>query len=577
MTQEPKTAELGQGLPPTDIHAVSVSLPKWRDATGWATKDPQVLAHLKTGYPRFYIHPFIERLATLLLQLLMKSKSVASSVGEIYGEESTAAAAAMLFPHASLGTSCRDYLQRAESNPSNKLAIFAFQVDFAGEVQNIHLRVAKSTSGAFQSLCVVVFPHDLSKEAKMFWQHTGFGVTSRHALYWLEQAPCLGEVVASIRQDGKLPLDDAKQAATKIKNRISELLSSERSTVETQDVFLYPSGMSAIAHSASALQELYKGSSDSIRVAVFGFLYVDTFKVLSKVKQIECVLYGHASPADMDQLEHDLQDGMEIHALYTEFPGNPLLGSLNLERLYKLSQRFNFHVIVDDTVGTAVNLDLAAFCDVLCTSLTKMFSGACNVMGGSLTICPNSKSKRALHSTLTSQYSDTYFPLDLLVMAQNSKDFAERVHIANGNAEAIAAKLRDHPVVDRVFYPRGSATQHLYDGYRRRRPRAREDEDGQDQAQAGYGYLLSIRFVQDSAAMAFHDALDVAKGPSLGTNFTLCCPYTVLAHASELAWASEFGVVEHLVRLSVGIERRGELEGAVDRALEAAAKAAQAE
>jgi cystathionine gamma-synthase len=249
---------------------VSVSLPKWRDVTGWATKDPQVLAHLKTGYPRFYIHPFIERLATLLLQLLIKSKSVASSVGEIYGEESRATAAAMLFPHASLGISCRDYLQRAESNPSNKLAIFTFQVDFAGEVQNVHSGVAKSTSGAFQSLCVVVFPHDLSKEAKMFWQHTGFGVTSRHALYWLERAPCLREVVASIRQDGKLPLDDAKQAATKIKNRIAELLSSESSAVKTQDVFLYPSGMSAIAHSASALQELYKGSSDSIRVAVFG-------------------------------------------------------------------------------------------------------------------------------------------------------------------------------------------------------------------------------------------------------------------------------------------------------------------
>lgn len=90
----------------------------------------------------------------------------------------------------------------------------------------------------------------------------------------------------------------------------------------------------------------------------------------------------------MDQLEHDLQGGMEIHALYTEFPGNPLLGSLDLERLYKLSQRFNFHVIVDDTVGTAVNLDLAPFCDVLCTSLTKMFSGACNVMGRQLDYLP---------------------------------------------------------------------------------------------------------------------------------------------------------------------------------------------
>jgi cystathionine gamma-synthase len=253
---------------------------------------------------------------------------------------------------------------------------------------------------------------------------------------------------------------------------------------------------------------------------------------------------------------------MHVHAFYTEFPGNPLLGSLDLERVYQLSRRFNFHVVVDDTVGTAVNLDLAPFCDIICTSLTKMFSGACNVMGGCVTISPGCMSKAALHAILTSQDTNSYFPLDVLVMAENSRDFVERVHVANGNAEAIVAKLRNHPVVDRVFYPKGSATQHLYERYQRRGPAGRA---------AGYGYLLSIRFVRDSAAVAFHDALDVAKGPSLGTNFTLCCPYTLLAHASELDWAAEFGVVEYLVRLSVGIEKREELEHIVERALEAAA------
>ena len=33
-----------------------------------------------------------------------------------------------------------------------------------------------------------------------------------------------------------------------------------------------------------------------------------------------------------------------------------------------------------------------------------------------------------------------------------------------------------------------------------------------------------------SLEAAFFDALEVQKGPSLGTNFTLACPYTVLAH-----------------------------------------------
>jgi cystathionine gamma-synthase len=37
-------------------------------------------------------------------------------------------------------------------------------------------------------------------------------------------------------------------------------------------------------------------------------------------------------------------------------------------------------------------------------------------------------------------------------------------------------------------------------------------------------YIMSI-YLQ-----AFFDALDTHKGPSLGTNFTLACPYTLLAH-----------------------------------------------
>jgi len=46
----------------------------------------------------------------------------------------------------------------------------------------------------------------------------------------------------------------------------------------------------------------------------------------------------------------------------------------------------------------------------------------------------------------------------------------------------------------------------------------------------------------------------VNKGPSLGTNFTLVCPYTLLAHYCELDWAASFGVPGHLIRVSVGLE-----------------------
>jgi cystathionine gamma-synthase len=70
----------------------------------------------------------------------------------------------------------------------------------------------------------------------------------------------------------------------------------------------------------------------------------------------------------------------------------------------------------------------------------------------------------------------------------------------------------------------------------------------------GYGGLFSIVLQTKEQARLFFDELGVYKGPSLGTNFTLACPYTLIAHYTELDWAESFGVSPHLIRISVGLE-----------------------
>ena len=289
---------------------------------------------------------------------------------------------------------------------------------------------------------------------------------------------------------------------------------------------------------------------------IFSFLYVDTFKLLSKIHDFDCVLYGHASSMDLDRLECDLKNGMKIQALYTEFPGNPLMISPDLERLGALSSTYGFLLVVDETIGTSVNVSLIPHCDILCTSLTKMFSGGCNVMGGSVTLNPRSSWYSRLRRAFLDRPTCPYFCHDTLIMERNSTDFPVRVAKASSNAAHIATILRGHSSVANVFYPKGSPSQSTYDRYRR---------EGQ-----GYGFMISVQFKEPAGAVAFHDAFHVAKGPSLGTNFTLCCAYTLLAHYRELEWAAEFGVTEYLVRISVGIEDVEELESVVAAALNAA-------
>ncbi|KAG6276720.1 hypothetical protein E4U47_007990 [Claviceps purpurea] len=565
------TASLGQPLPPGDPHAVSVSLPRWKDTVGWARRDPNVLSRLETGYPRFFIHGLVDKLAAHLLQWAMRTSTQWDTRPSEMSRDKNGVRSrllAMAFPHAQTACLCVEYLSSLggvdkEDRSSAPAVTLAFQVNLTGKIERISFRHNSSMHDPFKSLCVVVYPEELLKEAKAFWQHTGFGLSSRHAEYWRANASFLRQETGS--EDEKpimLPsVSDSQDAADTIRQRIADLYTSPWRLVQINDVLLYPSGMSAIASSASAICNLQPDSSERFRVAVFGFLYVDTFKVFTKVHKFDYKLYGHASASDMDQLERDLRGGMRIHALYTEFPGNPLLGSLNLHHLHALSQQYDFYLVVDDTVGTAINLDLTPFCDMLCTSLTKMFSGSCNVMGGSVTLSPRCRSRDALRSALMSQYLDTYFPGDVLVMEANSRDFAQRMSVANANAEALADRLRRHSSVADVFYPKGSPTQYLYDRYKRA------------SVEAGYGFLLSVRFVVPAAAIAFYDALEVAKGPSLGTNFTLSCAYTWLAHAAELEWAAGFGVVEHLVRMSIGVETRQILEEKIDAALRAAEKA----
>lgn len=86
-------------------------------------------------------------------------------------------------------------------------------------------------------------------------------------------------------------------------------------------------------------------------------------------------------------------------------------------------------------------------------------------------------------------------------------------------------RVQSHSIeVKQVYYPKNSESKANYDSCRR--------PDG------GYGGLLSATFYTIEEASGFFDALATAKGPSLGTNFTLCSPYTLLAHYRELDWVS---------------------------------------
>ena len=123
------------------------------------------------------------------------------------------------------------------------------------------------------------------------------------------------------------------------------------------------------------------------------------------------------------------------------------------------------------------------------------------------------------------EYEDNYWPEDAIFMERNSRDFVARILRINVNAEAICQVLKDSPLskllvkthpcaadaqtAKEVYYPKYSPTRPFYEQCRN--------------FNGGYGGLLSVTFHSTVDAVLFFDALETAKGPSLGTNFTLRC------------------------------------------------------
>lgn len=186
----------------------------------------------------------------------------------------------------------------------------------------------------------------------------------------------------------------------------------------------------------------------------------------------------------------------------------------------------------------------------------------------SLILNPKGPQYASLNAKLVEVYEDIYFDEDAIYMERNSRDCKKRVQVINRNTEEICDFLRTRSVpggypnaaIKEVFYPKYTTAEH----YEHCRITGSSSEDG------GYGGLFSLTFTSLAASRTFFDALQCYKGPSLGTNFTLACPFTILAHYGELEWAAGYGVEEGLVRISVGLEDTHILLQSFEAALKAA-------
>ncbi|MFV0521551.1 MAG: PLP-dependent transferase [Mangrovibacterium sp.] len=292
------------------------------------------------------------------------------------------------------------------------------------------------------------------------------------------------------------------------------------------NVGLAPSGMNAVYAVLEGIQREQKSQGRDILVQL-GWLYSDTMTVVDKCsKRAKKIL----NVERLEELEGFLsENGREVSAIITEIPTNPQLRCVDLKHLRKLCDNYQIPLIVDTTIATPYLVDFIPYADVMIESLSKFASGNADVLMGAVVI--NEKlSDRHMRETIFKNLEPVYHG-DLQRMAIEVREYKGRVHKVSANAEALVAYFKRCSYVDKVFY-------HHFDGC--------------------YVGLVSVTFSTDFRSI--YDELNLPKGPSLGTEFTLAMPYTYLAHYDYVnkplgkEILSQIDLPVDLLRISVGIE-----------------------
>ena len=475
-----QAGELGQPLPDSP-HAISVALPRWRDVVGYEEKDPEVMARLSCGYPRFVIHSLVQELA----------RRIAGT------------SPCLPFPSARVAERCAEFIR------SNGQSAEVVPDPAGGPVHGV---VTDDAGYPF---------------LRAFWQHTGLIVSTRQA-----EACLRGAVVE-------------RPEAVEARRSLRQQLAGFYDCAE-DDVFLAPTGMAALF--AALLAAIRR--SPGLPTAQLGFPYVDTLKLQQKL--------GHGSTLlhNLSTIAGDLRDllaGQPLAACFCEIPGNPTLGSANLREITPILRDRRVPLIADDVVGTPFNIDLSGHATLIATSLTKYIAGTGDVMGGAVICNPRSPLYSELKPRVATGHEELLWGDDAEVIDLHARDFPKRMARHNATGLLLAERLRAHPAIERVWYPKWEFSE-VYEAVRK--------------PGGGWGSLITfLPKNAESTAPLVYDALAVCKGPSLGTVFTLACPFTLLAHYTELEWAESCGVPRNLIRISVGLEDPEDLWRRLEAAL----------
>jgi cystathionine gamma-lyase len=312
----------------------------------------------------------------------------------------------------------------------------------------------------------------------------------------------------------------------------------------------FASGLAA----TSTLLQLFDAGT---HVVAADDLYGGTFRLFDKVYRRLGFEFTYVDPmAGAKAIEEAMRPATKL--VWVETPTNPMLKIVDLAAVAAVCKKRGVMFAVDNTFMTPFNQRPIEFgADVVAHSLTKYLNGHSDVVGGAL-ICATAELRDRL-AFLQNAAGAVPSPMDSFLVMRGTKTLHVRMERHEANARAIATWLERHPQVDKVIYPGlASHPQHALAA----------------KQQTGFGAMISFVLKGGLAeSRRFLKACQIfTVAESLGGVESLIEHPAIMTHASVPPdRRAALGIVDGFIRVSVGIEDAGDLQGDLERAFKAAA------
>jgi cystathionine beta-lyase len=269
-------------------------------------------------------------------------------------------------------------------------------------------------------------------------------------------------------------------------------------------------------------------------------LYGGSYRIFKTIFEKYGLVFHFVDMTDLSKIQEKINERTRL--IWVETPTNPMMNIIDIEAVAVLAKQCGAILCVDNTFATPylqTPLDLGA--DIVMHSVTKYLGGHSDVVMGALVTKEESLAMEIYR--IQNSSGAVAGPMDSFLVLRGIKTLHLRMDRHCENGEKVAHFLKDHPRIDKVYWP----------GF----PSHPNHEVASKQMR-GFGGMISFTLKGNR----LEDALRIVKNvrvfslaESLGGVESLIGHPATMTHASIPKEEREkSGVVDSLIRLSVGVE-----------------------